>query len=300
MAVSDIPSHRDFLDVGLDHLQLAWDQVANLMTTISDGYNEYDKETEDEYWSASRRILLTAATIMQQGVELSLKGYIAEVTPYLLIQDTTAKFSGISAEGNILFSDFKSVDAQDLIRMISTFTNKELSDTFRSKFEEIRKMRNKITHSTAQDVSIGPSQLVELILEMHSELFPQNHWPTDRSEFLDRMPVAHLGAYEFTRNTVCWEMEAAINLLKPAKVKKYFHIDKKQRRYSCPQCLSIANRDAGFETRLAVLKPKSPTSTNLYCFICDKSFAVKRVKCDTPDCKGNVLYEDDVCLTCAY
>jgi hypothetical protein len=55
-----------------------------------------------------------------------------------------------------------------------------------------------------------------------------------------------------------------LDLLTSSKVKKFFKIDKKQRRYSCPDCLSDANRDAGLEHRLAVLTSKSPTATDLF------------------------------------
>lgn len=305
MTVKDVPSCEDFLNIGSDHLQLAWDQVVGLLTDFNDafyGYHflEHDKEIEDEYWKASRRILLTALTIAQQGVELTLKGYIAQVSPYLLIQNPAGKLPGSSINSEITFSDFKTIDAQDLVKTVTTFTDKPLSEQFQIRFEELRKLRNRIMHSIGKEVSIGPSQLIEIIMEAHSELFPDNHWPLDRMRFLDRSPVAHLGGYEFTRNRVCWELEAVLDLLKPSKAEKFFGIDKKQRRYLCPECLSEANRDAGFECRLAVLRPKSSKATNLYCFVCDQTFPVTRRRCDEPECKGNVFHDKWGCLSCSY
>ena len=104
---------------------------------------------------------------------------------------------------------------------------------------------------------------------------------------------------DFTRNRVCWELELALDLLKPSKVKKFFGIDKKQRRYSCPGFLSEANRDTGFEHRLAILTPKSPKATSLYCFVCDETFPVTREPCDNSECKGNVFHDEWGCLSCA-
>lgn len=298
MTITDVPSHEDFLNIGSDHLQLAWDQVADLLISLDDPFDDYDKETKDEYWKASRRILLTALTIAQQGVELTLKGYIAQITPYLLIQNPAGKLPG-SINSAIPFADFKTIDAQDLVKMVTAFTDKTLSEPFQGRFEELRNTRNKIMHSIGNGISIEPSQLIEMILEMHAELFPHNRWPSDRMQFLDRAPVAHLGANEFTRNRVCWEMEIVLELLKPSKVTKFFGIEKAQRRYSCPTCLSEANRDGGFEYRLAVLKPKSPKATSLYCFVCDETFPVTRQPCQESECKGNVFHDKWGCLSCS-
>lgn len=178
MTVIDVPSHEDFLNLGSDYLQLAWDQVATLLTDLEDSFEEYDQETKDEYWAASRRILLTALTIAQQGVELTLKGYIAEISPYLLVQNQvqspTSKASGSPTRHGIPFATFKTIDSQDLLKMMALWTDKELSKSFQGRFDELRNSRNQIMHSVGERVSIEPAELVEVILEMHSELFPSN------------------------------------------------------------------------------------------------------------------------------
>lgn len=299
MTVTDVPNYEDFLHIGSDHLQLAWDQVADLFTDIDDTIDVYDEETVDEYWKASRRILLTALTTAQQGIEFTLKGYIAQVSPYLLIHNPAGTLPSSSIDSEIPFAEFKTIAAQDLVTMVTAFTDKRLSEPFQTRFEKLRNTRNKIMHSIGKEISIEPIQLIEIILEVHSELFPNRSWPLDRMQFLDRSPVAHLGAGEFTRNKVCWELEIVLNSLKPSKVKKFFGIEKNQRRYSCPGCLSNANRDAGFERRLAVLSPKSPKATSLYCFVCDETFSIMRQCCESPECKGNVFHDEWGCLSCS-
>jgi len=298
MVVKDVPEYADYQSIGSDYLQLAWDQVANLLTGLDDSFEEYDLETKSDYWHASRRTLLTALTIAQQGVELILKGYIAEVSPYLLLQNPSGNLPKSAANSDLSFADFKTIDAHELLKMVRTFTNLNLSAQFHTRFEELRSSRNQIMHSTGEQVSIQPMQLVEIILEVHIELFPQNHWPKDRLDFLNRSPISQLSGGDFSRNILCWELEQAIDLLKPAKVKKFFGIDKKQHRYACPECMSNANRDGGFPHHLAVLKPASPTSTNLYCFVCDKDFNITRKKCIQKHCKCNVFHDDWECLLC--
>ena len=300
MTVTHVPNYEDFLHIGSDHLQLAWDQVADLFTDIDDTFDVYDEETINEYWKASRRILLTALTTAQQGIEFTLKGYIAQVSPYLLIHNPAGTLPSSSIDSEIPFAEFKTIAAQDLVKMVTAFTDKCLSEPFQAQFEELRNTRNKIMHSIGKEFSIEPAQLIEIILEVHSELFPDRRWPLDRMRFLDRSPVAHLGAVDFTRNKVCWELEIVLKFLKPSKVEKFFGIEKNPRRYSCPSCLSNANRDAGFEHRLAVLTPKSPKATSLYCFVCDETFSVMRQCCENAGCKGNVFHDEWGCLSCSY
>ena len=298
MPVTDVPNFEDFLHIGSDHLQLAWNQVADLLTDIDDTLDDYDEETKDEYWRASRRILLTALTTAQQGVELTLKGYIAQVSPYLLIHNPAGTLPGSSIDSEIPFAEFKTIAAQDLVTMVTAFTNKRLTKSFQARFEELRNIRNKIMHSTGKEISIEPAQLIEIILEVHSELFPDRRWPLDRMQFLDRSPLARLGDVDFTRNRICWELALVLDFLKPSNVKKFFGIEKKQRRYFCPSCLSEANRDMGLEHRLAVLTAKSPKAKSLYCFVCGETFSITRQYCEKSGCEGNFFHDGWGCLSC--
>ena len=66
MTVSDVPRYEDFLNIGSDHLQLAWDQVADLLTDLAGTFDDYDQDTKDEYWNASRRILLRLSQLLNR------------------------------------------------------------------------------------------------------------------------------------------------------------------------------------------------------------------------------------------
>jgi len=90
-----------------------------------------------------------------------------------------------------------------------------------------------------------------------------------------------------------------IEMLPAASVKRFFRMGKRQRRYFCPRCLAEANRDGDFDFKLAVLQPKEPASTALYCPICGYEHPVVRGDCAAKGCLGNVLSErDGTCLTC--
>lgn len=300
MTVTNIPTEEDFYASGKELLDFSWDVVARLLTDIDEAeyFGVDPEEISDNYWAAAKRRLTTSLSITQQGVEFILKGKISAISPFLLIADTPAKWPSPYEGKPINFSAFRTVDAQDLIRVLDTFSSTPIPDNFVEQFHQLREKRNHIMHSVDKRLTVDVAEVIDSLLFVHKTLFPDESWVSVRLHFLDQAPDSELGAYEFSRNRVCWETELVIKLLSPSKVKKYFGIDKKQRRYLCPECRWKANRDAGFDHKLGVLKPKGPTATQLYCPVCDSTHTVIREDCDDPECPGNVLSEEGECLTC--
>lgn len=298
--VTDLPTANDFYVSGKELLNFSWDIVSKLLIDLDDAeyFGLETEEVSDSYWDAAKRRLTTALSITQQGVEFILKGKIAAISPYLLIVDPPNKWPSPNSEIPLSFSDFRTIDSQDLIRVIDTFSDSKMESSFVCQFHKLRKKRNEIMHSVVKQLTISASEVVESLLYMHKALFPQENWAAVRIRFLDEAPDSELGADEYCINTVCQEISLVIKLLKPAKVKEFFGIDKKQRKYICPTCYSGANRDIDFEYKLAVLKPKGPNSKQLYCPVCDAIHQVSRQKCKRNKCLGNVLDEDGMCLTC--
>ena len=269
----DLPKAEEFSDAGKELLDFSWNVVATLLTDIDEApeYGIGPDEISDSYWKAAKRRLSTALSTTQQGAEFCLKGRIAEISPFLLITDSPPKQPFPYDGGNIVFSDFRTIDARDLLRVLDTFAPQPMSEDFARQFHELREKRNKIIHAVDKRITVNVTEVLETILFMHSSLFPSENWASVRLRFLEDAPDAELGAYEFARNVVCREISIVIDLLKPSKVKRFFKIDKKQRRYICPRCIGEANTDVGFEFKLAVLDPRGPQSTSLYCPVCEKS-----------------------------
>jgi len=296
----DIPTANDFFISGKELFDFSWEIVAKLLGDIDDAeyYGENSEEVSDSYWAAAKRRLTTALSITQQGVELILKGKIAEISPYLLIVDPPSKWPSPYDGKAVSFLDFRTVDAQDLIRVIDTFADEPMPSDFVEQFHQLREKRNRIMHSVDKKLVVNVTEVVESLLFMHKSLFPEENWASVRLRFLDVSPESELGANEYSRNIVCREISLVIELLKPSKVKTYLGIDKKQRRYICPACYDEANKDQGFEYYLAVLKPKGPDSNKLYCPICNSTHTVVRQICKEKNCPGNVMSEEGYCLTC--
>lgn len=299
--VNNVPSASDYFDSGKEVFNFAWSTVAHLLCEFDvAGYYGYSPdEVSEPFWSAATRELSTALTIVQQGVELILKGRIAEISPYLLIaSDAPSRWPSPYDGRQIDFSQFRTIDAQDLVRVHDIFAASPLPATFTARFDQLRELRNTIMHSTGKNVTVQAIEVVDALLFMHRSLFPDENWITTRREFLRSSPHSALGSGEFATNVACHEAEIAVTQLQPAEVELYFRIPKKQRRYLCPACLDDSNTDAEFNRKLAVLRPKSADAVRLYCPVCNGEHDVSRVDCEQDECLGNVLNYEGRCLTC--
>jgi hypothetical protein len=298
--VVNIPESDDFYQSGKELFNFAWDALSNLLTQLdqADYYGVDKNEVSEKYWAGAQRTLTTSLAIVQQGVEFVLKGKISAISPYLLISDPPSRWPSSEVGESIDFSQFRTVDAQDLIRIHDTFAPVPLSTTFAEKFHSLRERRNAIMHSVGKSNAISVAEVIEAILYMHKSLFPTETWAWNRKNFLENSPDSELGGGEFSINRTCWEFSIVKDMLKRADILSYMGIDKKQRAYLCPKCLAGANTDAGFEFKLANLRPKSSSATILYCPVCNVEHDVKREDCED-GCPGNVISAaTDICLTC--
>lgn len=172
--IKNIPKADDFYQSGKELLDFAWGTSSDLLTEFDDAdYYGFDKEEiSDKYWEAARRKLTTSLAIAQQGAEFILKGKIVSISPYLLISDAPARWPSPYEGKAIDFSEFKTSDAQDLIRIFDTFSEEPLNPLFINKFHSLRERRNKIMHSVGNDVAVHVSEVIESILFIHKALFP--------------------------------------------------------------------------------------------------------------------------------
>lgn len=299
--IVNLPTPKDYFQSGKELLNFAWSTTSDLLTEFdqADYYGFNQNEISEKYWAAAKRTLTTSLAVVQQGVEFLLKGKIAEVSPYLLISDPPSRWPSPYEGRPIDFSAFRTIDAQDLIRIHDTFSAVPLSISFTEKFHSLRERRNVIMHSTGNGITVHVTEVVEAIFFVHKALFPAENWPTIRRQFLENGPDSELGGGEYATNRTCWEASIVKNLLHPSQVKAFLGVDKNQRAYICPKCLGMANTDVDFEFKLAVLRPKGATATRLYCPVCNEEHEVERQDCEKKGCPGNVLEpESGTCLTC--
>ncbi|MGU5771536.1 hypothetical protein [Aeromonas allosaccharophila] len=295
--INNIPIPNDFFTTGKGLLAYSWGIVAKLIIELemAHDYLEDVQEVSDDYWSLAEKNLAISLTIAQQGVEFLLKGKISEISPFLLLSDPPSRWPKPNKDKNLDFSEYRTIDAQDLTIVYNTVSTAPLPEEFLIKFDEMRKKRNKIMHSIDNSGTPNFIEIMESILLMHHILFPDETFGPVRVGSLCETPDTQLGSDEWLYNNVNQEFSLIIDQMSPAKVKRFFKIDMKKRAYYCPKCVSEANHDIDFGYQLARLIDGKQA---VFCPICNLEYEVTRTKCEYNGCLGNVIDIDGRCLTC--
>lgn len=303
--IVDIPVEEDFRSAGKDFLCLAWETILGLSLSLEDTLDhtlEDDEVITDTYWEAAQRPLSTALSLTEQAVEFLLKGKIASVSPFLLIANDYPGWPKQSSSNQVRFSDFKTIDAKDLLRVYNTIAHSPLNDEFRQRYEQLRSKRNTIMHTVDPTLRVKADDVMVDILEIHKSLLGDESWIDIRRNHIYNSPdsVVYLYASEQFETTLIREIEHAIITLPPALASRYFGINKKQRRYLCPDCYcTCVDYCPNGMPLTTLLTPNTPASTSVHCIICEKDFEIERRPCSNPDCKGHILHKNDgTCLTC--
>ncbi|WP_152613150.1 hypothetical protein [Inquilinus limosus] len=316
--IIEIPTAEDFADASLNLLLLAWQIVLGPINRLSAINQEIDSfpddggqfldELHEERNSQMRRMqpsLGNCLTLVQQSIELSIKGRIASVSPYLLIVRDNRESLKIKPGNDILFSDFRTVDATDLFRLHNVVCDSPLNGDFNRFSDEIRRQRNKIMHSAPGNKLIEPKEILLHILKINNELFSDKMWANRVLDHYKKDKYSSLiYGRDFSYGSALEDIDMAIGALAPKDVKKYFAFDRRVRSYICPICLDEVDRKYQRDQvpAFAQLKTKEPNSEYLYCFVCNKNSKVVRRRCLSPGCKSNVISAEHdtagMCLIC--
>ncbi len=315
--ITDIPLSSDFQNAGMNLLNLAWDStVSLLMDRIFDGYEiRANLQVDDRYWQSAQPILASSLSLVQQSMEFFLKGRIAKVSPYLLISGNPSNYPKNSHKVDTSFSDFRTIDAQDLIRVLNTVSTDRLSDEFVQWFGELRKLRNKLMHTIDKTVLITDKDVLIKIMEACEYVFSHLSWITIRNEYLTNSSSGYLfqddSLVEIDNDEVIAlqlghlqsEIMMVIEYLESQYSERFFGFRKKQHRYICLNCLSVRQHGSFFEykdieevwNKTAQIDKSNPNA--VHCVICNGNYLIKRKKCH--NCGNNVLdAQNSLCLTC--
>lgn len=237
--IEHIPSKDEFTNSGIDLFNNAWEICLNLLRDLSEA-DQFDIDTseiEEEYWSSAKRRLSAAYTMVLQGVEFLIKGKITEISPYILISNSPKDWPSKCDKQNRSFADFKTIDAQDLIKVANTVCDSRYSDDFSVRIDELRKTRNSIIHTVDRRVNVTISQVIEEILWICENDTTKIDWFSVRNKYLEEDPIAKLHSTDHVDSVHVWEFCLVADLLGKAKSETYLGIPNKQRRYICPVCL---------------------------------------------------------------
>lgn len=301
--ILDIPNSDDFKNSGITFLNLAWDRIQEILSTLDQAdiaeWDANDDESE-EFWRSVQKPLFTSLALVQQATEFLLKSKIVEVSPFLLIAGDPRSWPKGCDKTDVQFADFRSVDAQDLIRVVNTVSNEKLDDTLVTTIEELRRARNRIMHSVDKKFRTNPREIALTILEIFHNFIRPCGWNDERRDYLiNHFESVAFWSTEHVESCIAKETLLISELISKTDFKKYYGIDFKKRRYHCPDCNQECKEYSELEPMLAQLAPNSPTSTNLHCYLCGIAREVVRKNCNNEGCKSNVIdAKENFCLLC--
>ena len=300
--ITDVPTSNDFEQSGKAFLNLAWESAIGLFynLTSSDLIESDDwGHDEQDYWKACQAPLATSLGLAQQGIELLIKARIASVSPFLLIVGNPREWPKSNGP-NIAFADFRTIDAQDLIRVHDMVMARVLPDSFKQRFEQMRRMRNSIFHTVDKRIEVQLNDVLKVILEASGTLL-KTKWVAMRREYLLTEPNSiAFDVSDYENAIMAKELMLIVDSFDPAFLLTHLGFNKKQRRYLCHSCSrELADFDSSVKPLLAQLRPNTATSTTLFCIACGQTVEVLRQRCVHKGCKGNVIEADDLfCCSC--
>ncbi|OOY31274.1 hypothetical protein [Thioclava sp. F36-6] len=304
--ISNVPSSQDLNNSALTAFFAAWHQLIQLFDDFNQSFGLEDpnfSEELEEYYEHCQAELETIYSLAAQASELALKARICEVSPYLLLLGHGASFG--ETDLDIDFSDLRTIDAVDLPNAVNAICTSKVSDRFKQRFSEIRKLRNKIAHFGGAGKDSAPRDVMSLLVAQYAELWPDARFLNNWINYIGsrRYSFFHDGKWVSAELEFAEIQKTFFSLLSKGEFKKIVGFPKSQRRYICHKCVFEGGLDrhdlaATLDTAFLV------SDTTLQCQLCTKSSDVMRKDCNEEGCKGNVISIGDPyperCHTCGW
>lgn len=297
--IANIPTPESLSDVALRLYVSAWSSIVLMRAEFDSMYQDDPtgkewREERADYLIACQPELQSICTIIQQSNELALKARICSISPFLLLLRSDAKLS--TSPKDIDFSEFRTLDAVELPGAVNTFCSEHLSDRFIQTYNEVRSLRNRISHLGQSSRQILPEELTRILMFQYAELWPGRGWLNDRVRYASttRRAFFHDGKYATAEMEVMHELPDTLRMMTGAEFKRLFGRPKTTRRYLCHHCIYEASTRYADENLLKTCKTAflDTSGQALDCAMCAKKFKIARQPCRDPACKGNVIGDD--------
>lgn len=314
--ILEFPTKDDFYSAANGFLNSSWDSVTAHLHEFEQlhGVVEEPEHQDDSnlYWASAKQTLVNATALVQQAVEFYIKGRIVEVSPYLLISGNPQSWPRGCNKKDIEFSAFRTLDAQDLIKVHDTVCAERFSDEFIQWNEALRTIRNKVMHTVDRSLNVTPEELVNFILYAHGYFKRSLDWFDERRKYLENTPVNSMKSIQSNNNyesyiyhSLLIDFRLAIDVLPPVACKKYFGYDKKARSLHCPNCVNTVSRmdfwDYEFVDGLGKTYQKTSESSVYSCKLCGHKGEIVERDCDELGCDGKLQDSSTgICFSCFY
>lgn len=302
--ILDFPTKIDFFGAANDYLNSSWGSVIELLSEFEEMRSvveDSDHEEESErYWSSAKQTLISATALVQQAVEFYIKGKIADVSPYLLISGNPQSWPRGCAKKDVEFSSFRTLDAQDLLKVHDTVCEQRFSEKFIQWYDDLRIIRNKVMHTVDKSLSVKPEEVIEFILFAHKYFSESETWFESRRLYLEKTPVNSMKTIQDDDDSECYILQSLLiefritsDILTPSKIKLYLGFDKKSRSIHCPSCFKIVSRmsfwDHEFIHDCGKTYQEIDKSEVFKCYLCNYQGNVVKTKCEEEGCESEFL-----------
>jgi hypothetical protein len=251
---------------------------------------------EEDYWNYHQGVLQNSLVLLFLSIENYLKMSICKITPLLLLEDAPRDWKTITTDRDFEKLFMKQFD--DLFALYLELGLGKLDPKTISKLSTLKDNRNKIIHGVLQE-NITPQYIFGVISDFLTYLWNDGNWWAELKEHLFNEPLFGIYDTDFEQASVIKYIDCFVKYLGLKDAGVLFGTNFKQRRYYCPSCHYALNHDWDYsENKYAVLVPNTPKSEFLYCPVCDEKHKIMRMDCKGIECKGNVIDEDGLCLSC--
>lgn len=277
-----VPEHTQLVDTAVGWLNLAWATAINELIQFQEfqyQFEDIEKEHGKEiaqkeierYWTSVNFTLNNSVSLFQQSIELFLKARIAEVSPFLLITSDPQSWPKPNSDGDIDFSDFRTIDAVNLIRTVTAVSPHRLPPNFPSFFDRVRRTRNKIAHLHAGQWRVEVKAVLLDILAGYHMLHPDVRWLEFRKQYFvsESLPIDLYKVDDFSHTQVMRELRACIAEFEPRHLTQYFSYNSRKRTVTCPHCMELRS-EWDDETPEFVQRQKDG---GLRCVVCATSYS---------------------------
>ena len=289
------PTAPDFERQSIQYLEQAFDVLYHHDHNLG-GLEEETGVSREDYWRYHQGVLANSVALLFLSIENHLKGQICSISPYLLLADDPKKWGEQSADKE--FSELFILSFDDLVVLYVELGLGILTTESRTGLDDLRKKRNLITHGVMRE-ALTPEVVVNLINQAILAAWGPRKWWDLLREHAKQSPM--FGIYD-SDVEIAWNshtVEYLVRILGKKSSGDLLGVNLRSRLYYCPTCTSALQHfgdDNG--SKWSTLSPNEPTSEALYCIVCDTLHAVTRKKWSEPECAGNVISDEDVCLTC--
>ena len=274
--ITGVPSYEDLESTAKNWLLFAWREAISAYQEISSyskmlepDYNNENKEDLDYHINdvvqSYNLELNNSISLLQQSLDLFLKARIAKISPFLLIVGDVSTWPNTDKNGNVDFSEFKTVDATNLCRAIKIVSSDKLHIDFPQLYASVRKKRNKIIHLIPDKHAPEAKDVMLLIMKSQSQLFPDQRWQEFRA---DKQGLNETDHEEETHDVIMRELSNIIDALDSKDLKHFMGIHKRKKFLDCPSCMSLKSKWYDETYDFAQLQKDG----SIYCFACQYSY----------------------------